>query len=345
MQETERLERFKILFIGLYLFSTNLLFAQVFPNRQVDSLLQHGIKNIINQKYFKAEETFTKLDKNYPELPFGKIYLAACKIAEAYDYADEYDSEYIDSNLEKSKEIAEVLLSEDENNIWFNYYYALAEGYIAYFDAIRENWLSALSTGMNSINYFGSCLNMDENFYESYIAIGTYEYWISRKTEFLEWLPFIEDDSKIGIEKLRTAVESASYNSYLATNSLIWIYIDQNDFRTAIELGERAIAEFPDSRYFKWGLARAYEDVNPDSSIQLYFEILHSFPGKKNRNYINEIILKHLIAQQYVKIGEREKALILCDEILGIRNLNDFELEKLENRLERVKELKFSLSQ
>jgi hypothetical protein len=345
MQETERLVRFKVLFISFYLFFVNLLFAQVFPDQQVDSLLQCGIKNIINQKYSEAEETFTQLDTEFPELPFGKIYLAACKIAEAYDYAEAYDSDYIETKLEEAKEFAEDLLSEDENDIWFNYYYALAEGYIAYFDAIRENWFSALSTGMNSINSFGTCLNLDENFFEAYIAIGTYEYWISRKTEFLEFLPFYEDETKIGMDKLRTAVESASYNSYLATNSLIWIYIDQKDFNTAIELGKKAVNEFPDSRYFKWGLARAYEDVNPDSSIQLYYDILNSFSEREKRNHINEIILKHLIAQQYVKLGETERAIVLCDEILSVPNLNEFETEKLENRLDRVTELKNSLTQ
>ena len=97
MQETERLVRFKVLLISFYLLSVNYLFAQVFPDQRVDSLLQCGIKNIINQKYTEAEETFTKLDTEFPDLPFGKIYLAACKIAEAYDYAEAYDSEYIET--------------------------------------------------------------------------------------------------------------------------------------------------------------------------------------------------------------------------------------------------------
>jgi tetratricopeptide (TPR) repeat protein len=311
----------------------------------VDSLLKSGIRNIINQKYSAATDIFSQLDEEFPELPFGKIYLAASKIAHAYDYAEEYDADFIESNLEEARDRANELLASDENNLWFNYYYALAEGYIAYFDAINDNWISAISTGMNSISAFGNCLNLDKNFYEAYIAIGTYEYWKSRRTEFLNGLPFYEDDSEIGMDRLRTAVDLSSYNSYLATNSLIWIYIDQNDFNRAIELGEKAVSEFPESRYFKWGLARAYEDVNPRTALEKYYEILNSFPQSRDQNNINKIILKHLIAQQYLKTGEKEKALELCEEILSINNFTEFELSKLDNRLKRVSELKNSLNQ
>jgi len=344
-QETEHLARCSFLSFIIYFILFNFTLAQDFPIQRVDSLLKSGIMNIVNQQYAKANKYFEQLALDYPELPFGKIYLAASKIAEAYDYKNEYDIDYIESNLQEAREQAEELLSTDEDNLWFNYYYALAEGYIAYFDAIRGDWFSALSTGMNSISTFGNCLNIDNNFYEAYIAIGTYEYWVSRRTEFLDWMPFYEDETEIGIEKLRTAIKSASYNSHLAVNSLIWIYIDQKDFKTAIEIGQKAVNEFPDSRYFKWGLARAYEDVNPDSSIQLYYEILRSFPEGENHNRINEIILKHLIAQQYVKTGEKKKALILSDEILAISDLNDYELSLLEERLMRVKELKNTLIQ
>ena len=60
-------------------------------------------------------------------------------------------------------------------NLWYNYFYALTEGYIAYYEALNENWISALTNGMNSIKYFENCLSADDEFYEAYIAIGTFE--------------------------------------------------------------------------------------------------------------------------------------------------------------------------
>ena len=343
MQETEPLVRCKIYSLILITSISGLLFAQKFPDQKVDSLLKSGIANIINQQYDNALSTFIKLDTNYPGLPLAKIYLAACKIAEAYDYATEYDSDFIESKLEEAKSIAENLIDEDEFSIWNNYYLALAEGYQSYFNAINDNWLSAISNGMSSISAFGTCLNEDSTFYEAYIGIGTYEYWMSRNTEFLNGLPFYEDETQVGIEKLRQAVNKSSYNSYLAINSLVWIYIDQERYNEAVNIALDAVRDFPGSRYFKWGLARAYEDVNPEISIKIYYELLNSFLADISFNRINEITLKHLIAQQYSAIGKNDKSLELCEDILSIKNLTDYETSRLENRLERVKEFKRKL--
>ncbi|MFC2102994.1 hypothetical protein ACFLSS_01045 [Bacteroidota bacterium] len=345
MQEIELLVPYKIFFFALSISLTNFHFAQKIPDAKVDSLLVSGIENIINQQYDDALYDFTVLDNDYPDLPLAKIYLAACKIAEAYDLAIEYDSDYIESNLEFAKNMAEELIEHDEYNIWYNYYFALAEGYLSYYNAINDNWLSAISTGMNSITAFGTCLNIDSTFYEAYIGIGTYEYWMSRNTEFLNGLPFYNNEAQIGIKKLREAVDKSSYNSYLAINSLVWIYIDQQKYTDAIEIAQSGVNDFPYSRYFKWGLARAYEDFDPVISISIYNEILNFFLTDSSHNRINEITLKHLIAQQYFKIGMIEKSLDLCEEILSINNLTDYELSLLENRLERVENFRYDLAE
>lgn len=345
MQETERLGRYSTLVFILTILFFGSNFCQDYPDKTIDSLLKSGIHDIINQNYTEAENKFIKLNNDYPQLSLGNIYLAAVRIARAFDYAEQYDEDFIDSHLDAAKETAEKLLSSDKNNLWYNYFYALTEGYIAYFAALKENWLSALSTGINSISGFEDCLSIDDKFYEAYIAIGTFEYWQSRKMEFLNGLPFYEDRTKVGIDNLRTAAEKASYNSYLAINSLIWIYIDQKNYKKAVDLGEKSLQKFPASRYFRWGLARAYEEINPNKSIELYKEILYSFSNAEKHNHINEIMLKHLIAQQYLKLGERAKSLELCKEILSIKNLNEFEHSKLYGRIQRVKELKESLTQ
>ena len=232
----------------------------------------------------------------------------------------------------------------DEDNIWYRYFYALSEGYISYYEAIEGSWFSALSTGINSISEFEETLVEDENFYEAYIAIGTFEYWKSRKLEFMDWLSFTNDTKNIGIDRLIVAIDSSSYNSHLAIISLIWIYIDQKKYEEAIKVSEKALSEFPQSRTFKWGLARAYEEKNPQKAIELYLEILQSYPDLLKQNYKNEITLKHLIAQQYAKLGDKEKALKYCNEILSIKNIPPKTLDDLSDRLERVKSLKKDLS-
>lgn len=344
MQEIVHLVLYKfvlILFIILYCVDYP---AQTYPDSHIDSILKTGIRHIVNQEYDDAKEVFNSLDKDYPHLPLGKIYLAANMIAEAFDYSKDFDEKNILKNLEAAKEQSSELIRNNKENIWYRYFYALAEGYISYFEAMNGNWFSALSTGVNSISAFEKILIIDNNFFESFIAIGTFEYWKSRKMEFMNWLPFTNDTKETGINLLKVAVDSSSYNSHLAVNSLIWIYIDQKRYDDAIKIAEKALSEFPESRTFKWGLARAYEEKNSLKAIELYLEILNSYPTSFQENYKNEITLKHLIAQQYAKLGENQKAIQYCDEILAMKNIPQKTLDELSGRLERVKSLKKELS-
>jgi len=345
MQEIELLVHSKFLIVLIFLFPSFFLHGQVFPNTEVDSLLRSGIENIINQKYDLAKKDFIILNKEFPKLPIGKIYIAAVEIAKSYDLVIPFKTDFINNNLDDAKEMSEALIDSDgDNNIWNNYFLALADGYKAYFDALTGDWLSAFGTGVTSVHLFEHCLKIDSTFYEALIAIGTYKYWKSSKMKFLNWLPFVSDEREEGIKLLEKAVSNSSYNSYLAINSLIWIYIDRHEFLRAIKIAESALVRYPNSRFFKYGLARAYEDVDKQKAIQIYYEILNSFTDAEKLNHCNEIILQHIIAQQYYRLGDSNSALVLCNEILNIKNLTEYELDKLGDRLDRIRSLKRELS-
>ena len=304
MQVIGPLVRFRIsiliLFLFFFQFSAN--FAQVYPDKDVDKILKSGIGLIIDQKYEEAETLFYQLDKSKKDIPLGKIYLAAVSIAKSYDYNEPFNDQLILKNLEDAKKISESLLKSDEKNIWNIYYYALSEGYLAYYKALNENWFDALSSGLNSVSAFEDCLAMDKSFYEALIAIGSYKFWKSKKTEFINWMPFYDDEKDLGIEYLEKAINHSSYNSHLAIYSLIWIYIEQQEFNKAINVAKTALIKHPESRLFKWGLARSYEEVDIAQAIKIYYEILNSYPKNLKSNRINEVTLKHIIAQQLIKI-------------------------------------------
>ena len=327
-------------FISIILIFTSFLYAQKYPDPIVDSLLNRGIELIINQDYESAGKNFDELKNKYPGLPFGDIYLAANEIAKSYDFNKEFNDELISDNLNKAMDTAETLLDKDENNIWNIYFLALSKGYYAYYKALNKNWFSAASNGFDAIKYFERCLQKDSLFYDAYTAIGNFEYWKSRKTEFLNWLPFVNKEIKDGIKYLIKSVNNPGYNAYLAIHSLQWIYIDQRKYTEVVKLTEPVLKKYPDSRFFKWALARAYEDLDKKKSIKIYYEILNSYISINELSKFHEILLKHLIAQQYEQLGETEKALKLCNDILTIDYSSSPDKDRLDGRIERVKELK-----
>ena len=333
----------KIFFLLLLLIFAN-VYAQEYLDAQVNSLLKSGIDDITNQNYSQAKIDFDKLNSKFPDLPFGKIYLAATEIARSFDYGEDYNGDMISKYLYSAKDQSEKLLSKNSEDIWNHYFLGLTEGYISYYEGLNGSWLTSLKEGVNSASGFEECLKRNPDFIDAYSGLGTYKYWKSKKTKFLNWLPFVNDEREVGINYLEKAVEGTSYNTYLAVNSLIWIYIDKKNYTKAVQIAEKALEIYPKARFFKWGQARAYEDIDRSKAISIYYEILNSYPDLYSMNHYNEIVLKHLMAQQYDKMGEKEKALKLCNEILAVKNISEFVKNKLGDRFDRVKELQSSIN-
>ncbi len=344
MLEIEHLVHYRLaaIFIASILLNS-FTYSQKYPNSEVNKLLEVGIEYILNQNYDLAKTKFSILEKKYSELPLGKIYLAATDITKAFDYGEELNSNFVIRNLDEALELAEQRLENNPSDVWNHYFVALAKGYKSYLRVLNKDWLSAISSGLSSVNYFEDCLEMDSSFYESYVALGTYKFWKSRKLEFLEWLPFFDDESEKGIRYLEIALNNTTYNRNFAAVSLIWIYIETKNFYGAIQIAEKELKKNPINRTLKWALARAYEDVNPVKAIQIYNELINSYQKIPDQNHYQEITLKHIVSQQYVKIGERREALRLCEEILSERSLSEDVREKLADRLKKVRKMKKEL--
>jgi len=334
------LVRYKLLFIILFNCS---LIAQNHPDSRIDSLLRTGIDKIILQDYAGASETFNHLVKIYPQNPLGNIYLTATIIAESVDFQEQINEHKIDSLIELSSNLTDRLLYKDDENLWYNYYRGLIYGYQAYYDAIIGNFISAFADGVTSLHSFQKCLEIDSLFYEAYIALGSYNYWKSAQTKSLLWLPFVSDKREEGIEFLEKALKADSYNKYLAAYSLLWIYIDYEESEKAAKVAEEMLTEHPNSRFFKWGLARAYQDIDKIKSIEIYNEILKSFETITSRNQFNDVVLLHKIAMLNAEVGNRIKALQLCNQILDFKFNSAKIKERLKDRMTRVLKLKESL--
>ena len=340
MQGIELLVRYNIYILLLF---TCGIWSQKLPDHQLDSILSEGIYSIIKQDYNEAQQKFSLLNNKYPENPLGNIYSAVVLITESVDLGEELNDTLINHYFDASENQISNLNEIKHDNVWNNYYLALLKGYKAYFNVLNKNYLPALSNGFSSVEYFEKCITDDSTFYESLVALGTFKYWKSEKTEFLNWLPFYTDEKETGIELLKKGLQLPSYNYYLGFNSLIWIWINQKNYAEAIKLCNEALKNYPDNRNFKWCLAEAYENTDKKKSLSVYKELLASYLSIPSNNHFNEVILKQIIAKLYLDLGETELALKQCNEILSIKFEQNDVLERLDERLESVKKLRMKL--
>lgn len=351
MQGIELLVRFKLfLFFSIFISLNSFLAGEkvtAFPgnNNSIDSLVNKGLFFLSNQEYSNAEKVFNELNLSYKTIPLGKLYLAAVEILKSNDYGTAVNKRKVESLLEEAETLAEALYKKNSNLLNTNYYQALVNGFFAYYKAIDKSYVAAFSYGFSAVEYFEKCLDFDKNFHDSFIALGTYKYWKSEKTDFLNWLPFVSDQKNEGIALLKRGVNSNSYSVLLGLNSLIWIYINEKNFSEAKVLAYQGLKKYPNSRLLMWGLARALDSENTNDANKIYDKLFESYSKDNALTNYRKIIILHKKAQNYVKNGEKQKAIELLKQIESIHNLTDYEKENLEKRLERVKKLLIELTQ
>lgn len=315
------------------------LFGQSYPDSEVHKLIETGITQIEKTKYQEAEQTFRELDKRYPKLPAGKIFIAATEIVRCFDLQIPFDEKKISRLIEEATELAETRIDENPKSAWSHYFMALALSYSAYYDYINRNWFSVLTEGYDALKSFEKCLEYDKNFYEATLAIAIFKYWKSKKTEDFHWLPFMSDESQEALKDISKYSQKYFYNTGLFINSVAWIYIDQKDFYKAKSYCDMILQEHPENRIVRWTKARCYEDIDRTKAIEEFRTLLNMYGGEK-AGKVNLVMIKHRIAINYSRLGMHDKALELCNEILAVKNYNAFEKDKLEKRLERVRNLK-----
>lgn len=316
---------------------------QKYPDKNVHAMLERGINFLAGARYDSAKAVFSRLEKSYPKNPFGPLYLAAVEIVKGFDWGVPFSNDYILQKIEKAEVIADNNLDADGKNVWNNYAVATVYAYEAYYDFIQEDWFGVFKTGTSALKYFEKCTDIDKKFYEASSAMAIFDYWKSVKTKDLSWLPFVEDNSEQAIKILERNRKYYSYNDFLLANSLAWIYIDKKQYSKALSICDEVLRKAPGNRIIKWTKARALEEIDRKKAIEVYRQILSTFPTSTNYYYFNIVTLKHKMAMNYEKLRMYKEALALCEEILAIKNFNSWDKKKLDERLKRVKTLRDSL--
>jgi len=313
--------------------------AQRFPDERVHELLIAGNDLGLKQRYDEEYSKFEKIVQLRPESPVGYLYQAAVLEAKSTDYETEMEGEKLESLLDKAIELSRKMVERNDKDPWGYYFLGIAFISYANYHIRIDNWIRGANYGFKAKKEFERCIEVDSTFYDAYVGLGTFRYWRSRKTEPLNWLPFLGDDREEGIRFIKITIEKGTYNKYQAIHSLVWILIDAARYDEAITYSKKALEAYPTSRFFLWGLARAYENRDPKTARELYRELLNSVTSEKINNHYNEIVLHYIIAKLSYELGDYPTALKECQTVLSYNNLDADVKQRLEERMEHTKKL------
>lgn len=335
--------------IFFILFFNELSLGQAFHNIRTDSLIQSGIKYSIQHDYSKAESIFQRIIQDYPDHPIGYFFLAATIQSKMMDYESDQWSHDFHQNIRLAIQYAEKNeFRKQEHDPWSMFYHGSALCYLAFYEGRNGDYLKAISHGLSGISILKKLIKIDPELYDVHFGIGSYKYWRSRKTKFLNWLPLISDDREEGIDMVRQAVQKGKFTQYAAMNELIWILLDADKTEEAYCWALRGLEKFPQSRFFLWGSAKsAFVLENYSAAVTHFQQLLDSIINAPFDNYYNEYICRVKLAQCFEKLGKfaDASAQIIYIESLPLSPGIEKKLKKQREELSQLKKKLTSIAE
>ena len=216
-----------------------------------------GFDLVLRQEYDAADSTFRALAVQFPSHPSGPLFRAAVLQARSLDLGVPLDRSLFDSLLDAGRERCVRLREQVDIAPWPEFFEATANGYEAVARVEAGDWFGGIRKGMASASAFERVIADDSTFADAYTGLGAYRYWRSRKTEFLQWLPFVTDDRAEGIAMLERGYFEGEYDRYAAVSSLVAIFLDAGDYTSAETWARVGLRSYPRNRVFRWGTATA----------------------------------------------------------------------------------------
>lgn len=220
-----------------------------------DALIRHGLETSYNLEYSAASRDWDELIRRYPEHPAGYVYKAALLWWQATEDRGNKD---LHAQFESSTKTA-----LDKGLAWIRKnprdkiglaYLASAYGDASRFDVtVTRSYLSALRNGKKGFKYIEKAHEIDPNFYDAYIGLGSYNYFTGALPGVIKpfaWLLGARGDKNEGLRQLLLAAERGEYARTEAKIVLLSVYITEKRWMDYEQLLESLMKQYPLNHVF-----------------------------------------------------------------------------------------------
>ncbi|MCJ7509234.1 MAG: hypothetical protein MUO85_11020 [candidate division Zixibacteria bacterium] len=303
----------KILAILLFLF----LYPFTLYAEDRDSIIFAGIDYIHQDKFDEGIAEFKKLIQLNPDDAGGYMYVAASLVSIIDDYRNpsyrwEFEK-YINLAIQKGEERMNKGNCTAEDLLYLGGSY----GYRGIYRSFNGDWWGAFWDGGKAKKFLEKGIETDSTYYDIYFGLGAYNFYRSIKSKMLWWLPFFGDKRKLGIEQTKLAIQKGKVTRDEAEYGLLRIYVENQQYDSALALGPDLKKIKPDDPFLLWFLGQAqikkgmYKDA-----LESYQTLLKTFEAFKYSTPRGMVETRYWIAYLYQVMGDKANCLEQIDQIL-----------------------------
>ena len=246
----------------------------------------------------------------YPDDPIGYLFKASVMLGEMVDSEEELTPAFFKHLIDTTIILSEQKIQSLDSNrqAWMYLWIGHARAYRSLYESRFGSFTQALKNGFKAKSAYENGLKSDSSLFDLYGGLGMYHYWKSAKAGFLRWIHVFKNDKQKGIDELYLTIDSSLISADAAKCALVWIYIDKNEYKTAIDLSDELLEKYKNGRTFLWAQGKVYyKDESYHKSIKIYQRIKNQLMQNGN-NYYNIIETDFRMYESYKKLGLEQEA-------------------------------------
>jgi tetratricopeptide (TPR) repeat protein len=297
----------------------------------VDSLIFRGIDYTFTCEFDSAMKIFQSIVDQYPDHIVGYFYQAATLQSKMMDYETDLWEEMFYQKIDQAVSVGQKQIDETRDDPWTYFYLGNTYSYKGLYQAKSGGLIPGFINARKGLSYLEKSVELDSSLYDAYLVIGNFKYWEGRFYKYIKWLPWVSDERREGLQMIRQSIKRGTFSRWVGMNSLAWIEFDRKRFDIAISIFREGLEQYPESRFFLWGMAHtSFRMEKYRESISYYQQILDSIISGDFNNGYNEAECRLKIGLCHFYLKEFDKAIESFGMVLS-RNVN----EKIAERLKK----------
>jgi len=282
----------------------------------VEDLILSGLEYSYREDYDSARARFAQAIERDPDDPAGYFFLCGMYGLYMNDFStDEVDGLFL-VNLFQTIWVARKRLEADSSDAWAHFYLGGAYAYRAFREQQRGSKWAAFGHALTAVSALKASVSLDTTIYDAYMGIGSYHYFVNH---LWSYIPFLGNDPEKGIREIDLAMERSRFVRVPAQEGLVHILLREKRHEEALGLATDLVVRYPESRTFRWTLARVCEDMEDwPAAVREYRRLYRMIETGQPGSLYNLAYCGQRLSYCLFKKGETDEALELCGDSLSL---------------------------
>lgn len=272
-----------------------------------------GVRYSLNDRFRTADSIFAGVASDFVTSPIGPLFAAGNVQAEMLDTESLARLRDFEQYVTEAESRARRSDTTHFSNAEAEFVLGVAAGYRAVYESKWGGMFAALKQGLRAKRHFQRALELDSSLCDANLGLGTYYYWKSAKTDWINWLPIVADERERGLELLERTIGCGRYARETARTALASALINEGEFTAAIAHAETLATMFSNAKGPLWLKAKArYSMYEWDAAARLFDSLEARIRAAGVGNYFNLIECAYYRAQCHWGAGNYRDALSEC---------------------------------